>query len=82
LLTAYTRTLGASAGAAQHFAGPMAKPRRMHVLIAGCVLSALATVLGYQEGWLLAAALVLIIAGGIVTIVRRLWLIVADLDAA
>ena len=41
LLTAYVRTLGVAAGAAQHFDGPMAKPRRMHVLIVACVVSAL-----------------------------------------
>ena len=37
LLTAYVRTLGAAAGASHHFVGPMAKPRRMHVLIAACL---------------------------------------------
>ena len=37
LLTAYVRTLGVAAGASHHFVGPMAKPRRMHVLIAACL---------------------------------------------
>ena len=82
LLTAYVRTLGAAVGATQHFVGPMAKPTRMHVLIAACLLSAVATAFGYRAGWLLAAALVLIIAGGIVTIGRRLRLIGDDLEAA
>lgn len=83
LLTAYTRTLGAASGAAQHFTGPMAKPRRMHVMIAGCLLSAIGTAAGWQaERWLLPAALLLIIAGGGVTIMRRWRLIVADLEAA
>jgi phosphatidylglycerophosphate synthase len=82
LLTAYVRTLGVSAGAAQHFTGPMAKPTRMHVLIAACLLSAVATAAGWRSGWLLAAALVVVIAGGVVTIARRLRLIAADLKAA
>jgi len=83
LLTAYVRTLGAAAGASHHFVGPMAKPSRMHVLIAACLLSAVGTAFGWQEeGWVLVVALVLIIAGGVATIVRRLRLIVADLEAA
>src|SRR5215212_5795332 len=80
LLTAYVRTLGAAAGASHHFVGPMAKPRRMHVLIAACLLSAVGTAFGWrEEGWVLVVALVLIIAGGIATMVRRLRRIVADL---
>jgi phosphatidylglycerophosphate synthase len=82
LLTAYVRTLGAAAGASHHFAGPMAKPRRMHVLIAACLLSAVETALGWPEGRILVVALVLIIAGGAVTMLRRLRRIVADLKAA
>jgi phosphatidylglycerophosphate synthase len=82
LLTAYVRTLGAAAGASHHFTGPMAKPRRMHVLIAACLLSAVETAIGWPQGRALVAALVLIIAGGVVTILWRLRLIVADLDAA
>ncbi|MBW3634586.1 MAG: CDP-alcohol phosphatidyltransferase family protein [Chloroflexi bacterium] len=82
LLTAYVRTLGAAAGASHHFDGPMAKPRRMHVLIAACLVSAVATVIGRQEGWALAVALILIIGGGMVTMVRRLRRIVANLVAA
>ena len=79
LLTAYVRTLGAAAGASQHFAGPMAKPRRMHVLIAACLISAGATLFGWREGWVFVAALALIIAGCIVTTIVRLRRIAADL---
>ena len=50
LLTAYVRTLGAAAGASHHFVGPMAKPRRMHVLIAACLLSAVETAVGWPWG--------------------------------
>jgi phosphatidylglycerophosphate synthase len=82
LLTAYVRTLGAAAGASQHFTGPMAKPRRMHVLIVACLLSAIGTLAGWQgEWWALVAALILVIAGGVVTIIVRLRRIVTELEA-
>lgn len=80
LLTAYVRTLGVAAGAAQHFDGPMAKPRRMHVLIVACLLSAVETAAGWPEGRLMVIALLLIVAGGVMTIARRLRRIVADLQ--
>ena len=79
LLTAYVRTLGAAAGAGQHFAGPMAKPRRMHVMIAACLLSVIETAAGWPEGWVLAAALAVIVAGSAATVVQRLRRIAADL---
>ncbi|MDQ4099731.1 MAG: CDP-alcohol phosphatidyltransferase family protein [Chloroflexota bacterium] len=81
LLTAYVRTLGTATGAAAHFVGPMAKPRRMHVLIAACLLSAVETALSWPDGWVLVVALVAIVAGSVVTIVRRLRRITADLMA-
>ena len=80
LLTAYVRTLGVAAGASQHFDGPMAKPRRMHVVIAACLITAIAIVIGWYEVWVLKGALSVIIAGGLVTMVRRLRRIVADLE--
>jgi phosphatidylglycerophosphate synthase len=86
VLTAYTRTLGVAAGADAHFAGPMAKPRRMHVLIVAAVLAAVATVLepgSMQAGnWILVAALAIILIGDIITIGQRLRRIVADLEGA
>lgn len=82
LLTAYVRTLGAAAGASQHFTGPMAKPQRMHVMIAACLLAAAETALAWPPGRALTAALALVIAGSGLTIVRRLRRIVADLEAA
>jgi phosphatidylglycerophosphate synthase len=82
LLTAYVRTLGAAAGTSQHFAGPMAKPRRMHVLIAACLLSAIGTLVGWrEEGWVLVAGLILIIVGGVETMIVRVRRIVAELEA-
>src|SRR5918998_3476195 len=80
LLTAYVRTLGVAAGASHHFVGPMAKPRRMHVLIAACLLSAIETAVGWPEGRVLTVALMVIIVGGLATIVRRLRAIADDLE--
>lgn len=82
LLTAYVRTLGVAAGAAQHFDGPMAKPRRMHVLFVACLGSAVASVAGWRINEVMVVALALIVVGGIVTIGRRLRRIVADLESA
>ena len=86
VLTAYTRTLGVAAGAGQHFVGPMAKPRRMHVLIAAAVLAAIVTALdegSAQAGdWALVVSLGIILVGNIVTIAQRLQRIVADLESA
>lgn len=82
LLTAYVRSLGVAAGASQHFAGPMAKPRRMHVLIAACLLSAAETAAGWAEGRALVLGLLIIVAGCLLTIVVRLRQIVADLERA
>lgn len=86
VLTAYTRTLGVAAGAGQHFVGPMAKPRRMHVLIVATILAAVTTALGagsaHVGAWGLVIALALILIGDIITIGQRLRRIVADLEHA
>jgi len=79
VMTAYVRTLGQAAGAAQHFFGPMAKPQRMHVMIAACVLAACETAVGGAQ-WVMPAALLIVIAGTIVTIARRLRRIARDLE--
>lgn len=80
LLAAYVRTLGAAVGAGHHFDGPMAKPRRMHVMSVGCVIAALATAVGRASDWPLAVALVVVVVGGVMTIGRRLARIVAHLE--
>ena len=80
LLTAYVRTLGAALGTSHYFTGPMDKPRRMHILIAACVLSAVETAAGWPQGRVLAAALIVVIVGGVVTVARRLRRIVAELE--
>lgn len=81
ILTAYVRTLGVSAGTLNHFTGIMAKPRRMHVLIAACLIAVVETVAGWPESVVLTAALAVILIGSLVTIVQRLRRIAADLEA-
>lgn len=80
VITAYVRALGASAGATQQFAGPMAKPHRMASMTAACLLGALAPVCP-----VLARALPLglgvIAAGCVVTIFRRATGIIRELEA-
>jgi phosphatidylglycerophosphate synthase len=73
VLTAYVRVLGGSLGLRQSFAGPMAKPHRMAVLTAACLLSCFG---GLQ---VLRAAVWVILLGSSVTFVRRLSAIARDL---
>lgn len=70
ILTAYVRVLGGSFGLEEHFSGPMAKPHRMAVLTAACLLSIIEVPYGY-EGRVLAVALAVIAVGSIVTFARR-----------
>lgn len=84
VLTAYIRAVGKAAGASNLFVGPMAKPHRMFVLTVVAVLtSALPT--NWQPSWgepragLITFGLALIILGGLLTIYRRLKLIVKHL---
>lgn len=80
VLTAYVRALGASMGAGQQFCGPMAKPHRMALMTAACVLGAV-------EGFItptqrvIPIALVIVILGTIITIGRRLGRIVQAMEA-
>jgi phosphatidylglycerophosphate synthase len=80
LLTAYVRVLGGSLGARQHFSGPMAKQQRMAVLTAACVLSLAEVSAGGFEGRVLLAALAIVLAGSLVTFVRRLRLVARELS--
>lgn len=76
MMTAYIRLLGGSCGLAQRFAGPMAKQHRMALLTLAAVITLL------LPGWgqtLLSIALWLIIAGTLVTCVRRTRLVAAAL---
>jgi phosphatidylglycerophosphate synthase len=84
LLVAYIRAVGKAAGASNLFIGPMAKPHRMFVLTLVALVMA-ATPRSWQlvwgqphAGWP-AAGLALIIVGSLITIFRRLGLIVRHL---
>jgi phosphatidylglycerophosphate synthase len=70
VLTAYIRALGASLNMPQDFAGPMAKPQRMFVGTAGCLLSCL-EVLSHRSGNVMGVALVIVAIGSLITVVRR-----------
>jgi phosphatidylglycerophosphate synthase len=84
ILTAYLRAFGNATGVRGLFNGPMAKPQRMATITAACAYSACA-----PAGWpgALASdgpgavrfALVLIVAGGIVTAFGRLRRIASEL---
>lgn len=80
VLTAYVRALGVSAGASQHFCGPMAKQHRMAVMTLACGVSAL---LSWCEApWpVVAAGLVLVAVGSVITVFRRVVRIVRELEA-
>lgn len=77
IITAYIRATGKNAGAMHCFAGPMAKPQRMWIVFAVCLLSAAwprAT-----EFYAPTVALAVITLGSTLTCIRRLWLITGEL---
>ena len=79
VLTAYVRLLGGALGARQHFLGPMAKPQRMAVLTAASLLSLGEVAFSHFRGAFLAGALVVVLAGSLVTAARRLSLVTREL---
>jgi phosphatidylglycerophosphate synthase len=81
LLTAYVRVLGGALGARQYFLGPMAKPHRMAVLTAACLLSLVELAASAFEGRVLTAALAVVLAGSLATFARRLTLVARELNA-
>ena len=74
VMTAYVRELGRAIGAAQDFAGPMAKQHRMAVVTGAAVLAAFWPF--GPGGWLLVWALWIVVAGCALTIARRSWRLV------
>ena len=75
VFVAYIRALGASVGAGQIFLGPQAKPHRMAVMTATCVLLTIypaSLVAMLPPGFFILLALVIVIAGGLLTAARRL----------
>lgn len=78
VLTAYVRALGQVAGAPAYFVGPMAKPHRMALLTVASLLAAALWPLGYGDR-LLVSALLLVLAGTVLTSARRILLITRSL---
>lgn len=70
VMTAYVRTLSASIGAPIDFRGPMAKQHRMAVMTIACLLTALEPLL-WVQGYIMPAALLLVIVGCVFTIYNR-----------
>jgi phosphatidylglycerophosphate synthase len=65
VLTAYVRALGGSLKMPQDFSGPMAKPQRMFVVTAGCLLACI------YSGNAMIIAMVIVAVGSFITVVRR-----------
>ncbi len=80
MMTAYIRALGAGLGLPGAFHGPMAKPHRMALLTAGCLASAALTPFTWTP-WILWAGLAVVVAGSLITCLRRLGAIAAHLRA-
>lgn len=79
VFVAYVRALGASVGAGQIFLGPMAKPHRMALMTATCVLLAIFPGTADLSRVIMPVALSLVIIGGAITSIRRLRRIAAFL---
>jgi phosphatidylglycerophosphate synthase len=79
-VTAYIRVLGGSLGLPQDFRGPMAKPHRMAVLTAACVLGA-AELWVAGTHWALVAAAWIVAIGSLITCATRTAAIARQLRA-
>jgi phosphatidylglycerophosphate synthase len=80
VLTAYIRLFGGSLGFPQSFVGPMAKQHRMATLTLTCLLSILEVLVTQFQGRILLIGMLVIGLGAAVTIVRRLNVIVRQLQ--
>jgi len=82
VLTAYVRALGKTAGAPQIYAGPMAKQQRMFVVTL-CAVACAVLPDDWPEIYRLATwALTVCLVGAMITLVRRLVLIVRHLQSS
>jgi phosphatidylglycerophosphate synthase len=81
VMTAYVRVLGRSIGSAVYFAGPMAKQHRMAVLTGACIVAGALACFWRGHAWAIWAALVVSNVGCVITVVRRLRLIVRELES-
>lgn len=80
VFTAYVRLLGGALGLTQDYAGPMAKQQRMAIATIACA-AAIGESYWHAHRWALTAALVLIAAGSLVTVLRRTVRILRQLEA-
>ena len=80
-LTAYIRTLGGTVLGSQDFRGPMAKPHRMWLMVAACVVAPL-EIRFAGTGHALVVAVVVIAAGSALTCWTRLRVIARQLREA
>ncbi len=81
VFVAYVRALGGQLGTAQQFCGPMAKQQRMAVLTLACITTGGETLLGWPLRTMF-WALGLIMLGSVVTAVRRIVRVAAELERA
>ena len=80
VMTAYVRVLAGSVRVKQDFCGPMAKPHRMATLTVAAIIDAGAGYLRFRD-YALMLALIVIILGTIITMIRRTVRIVAELES-
>jgi phosphatidylglycerophosphate synthase len=80
VFTAYVRVFAGSIGAAQHFIGPMAKQHRMFTLTVATLAAAAETLAG-APARAIGIGLAVIVAGSILTAIRRTSRIVAEVNA-
>jgi phosphatidylglycerophosphate synthase len=80
VMTAYVRVLAGSVRAKQDFVGPMAKQHRMATLTIAIIADAIAGYLRFRD-YALMLALIAIILGTIVTMIRRTRRMAAELES-
>lgn len=80
ILTAYTRELGRSNGLPADFSGPMAKQHRMATITAAALITVLEPLWSGQDE-ILTIALMIIVVGCVITVLRRSWHIITQLKA-
>ena len=80
VFTAYVRVLAGSLHQRQHFIGPMAKQHRMFTLTLATLFAAGEVVAGFPPR-AVALGLVVIVAGAVITAVRRIRSLAHELDA-
>ncbi|MDQ0318394.1 phosphatidylglycerophosphate synthase [Pararhizobium capsulatum DSM 1112] len=80
ILTAYVRELGHASGLPADFSGPMAKQHRM-ATITGAALLSVFEPLWYGRDDVLIIALMIVVLGSAITVIRRSWHIIVQLKA-